>query len=744
LTTTATLLKNAQDGFEPINVSAELKSKAVANLERWLTGEAFADARPQIERLIENENYGALFDAFFQQIPFGTGGRRGPVGFGTNRINPFTISTSIQGHCDFLRRRLGATTELSVVVAYDVRVFRDLRRNYDASRPNPLLGITSKDFARIAAQVYAANGIRVWFPSPERKTYPSTPELSFTIRHLAAHGGLNISASHNHPDDSGAKIYNAWGAQEIPPLDEEMAIIVESISAAKTLPWDDAVRRGLIRWTPADAYDAYIRTNAAVSRRPGERSARVVFTPLHGTGWTSVGSSLERAGFDVECFPDQAEPDGSFPNVLFRSPNPEVRETLGPATEYAKKKGATIVLAADPDADRIGMAVPLGVGPLGVGPNGGKPDRAGEWTCLNGNQIGTVLAAYLFETRAEDGLRGGLAVTTVVTTSLFRRIAEAHGVHVISDLGIGFKYIADVLNQIEEKGEYRGFHAKLSDFVLGIEESHGYLVTAQMRDKDAAGAGVLLAELTSLLERRGKSVPEYLDDIYLQHGYVSNHLVSTVMLGARGFINIRQIQASLREKPPERIGSLRVLRFSDRMNVAEFGPFLSDTDRASRDLLTFELEGGGRIVLRPSGTESKNKIYVEVVGQPLGEHASREDLIREKREIDARARTIAQDFCLESLRRIGVEIPRWALDVSDLVALEWKQDFAASLVPELIRRLRGGETGKTLESWVDGRLAPYGADGRLLVRGAIVSFLESETQPREIRDELRRMFRIQG
>src|SRR5690606_9813873 len=181
---------------------SELKAKALSNLERWLTDREFASARPQIEGLVERENFNVLFDSFFQEIPFGTGGRRGPVGFGTNRINPYTISTSIQGHSEFLRRHIGASAEISVVIAFDVRVFRDLRGTYDLSRANPLLGISSRDFARIAAEVYAANGIRVWFPSPERAAYMSTPELSFTIRHLGAHGGLNVSASHNHPDDN--------------------------------------------------------------------------------------------------------------------------------------------------------------------------------------------------------------------------------------------------------------------------------------------------------------------------------------------------------------------------------------------------------------------------------------------------------------------------------------------------------------------------------------------------------------
>ncbi|HLU48514.1 MAG TPA: hypothetical protein VK116_10530, partial [Planctomycetota bacterium] len=529
------------------------------------------------------------------------------------------------------------------------------------------------------------------------------------------------------PDDNGAKIYNAAGAQEIPPLDEEMARIVESIATARSLPWDEAVRSGMIRWIPPEAYEAYLGANLAVTRRPDRRSAKVVFTPLHGTGWSSVGAVLERAGFEIENFPLQSEPDGSFPNVPFRSPNPEVKESLASATEWARERGADLVLAADPDADRLGLVV---------------PDAKGTWRFLNGNQIGTLLTAYLLEERARAGQRGGFGVTTVVTTSLFRRMCEFYDVHAVSDLGIGFKYIADVLNQIEAKGAYRDIRGTLDDFVLGIEESHGYLVTPAIRDKDAAGAALLLAELASVLRDEGKTAPEHLDDLYRRFGYVSNHLRSTVMQGARGFINIRAIQESLRREPPRSIAGLGLVRFVDRWDEATFGPFLADTDRAARDLLTFELESDTRIVLRPSGTESKNKVYVEVVGQPLGANASSDDLAREKRMIDDRAREVAAAFCLEMLHRIGVDLEPWALEVSDLVALEWKQDFGASFVPELLQRLDAGEADATLETWIDGRLRPYGADGRLLVRGAIAAWIEAKEPARGLRDRLVSLFRI--
>ncbi|MBI4602251.1 MAG: phospho-sugar mutase [Planctomycetes bacterium] len=649
-----------REAFARIDVPEALRQKAEESLARWLEEDAFADARPQLEGLIEKGSFGYLFDSFFQEIPFGTGGRRGPVGFGTNRINPFTVSTSIEGHSQFLKRRFPGAAQLSVVVAFDVRVFMDLRGVYDRARPNPLLGLSSMDFARIAAQVYAANGIRVWMPRPastgsgssgaEKPRYISTPELSFAIRLLKAQGGLNVSASHNHPDDNGAKIYNALGSQEIPPVDEELAKIVEATRAARFIPFGEAVAKGLVRWLPPEVSDAYVETNAKVSRNPAARSARVVFTPLHGTGLDSAGAALRRAGFEVEAFPDQSAPDGTFANVPFRSPNPEVRESLLGARDHARARGADLVLGTDPDADRLGMMAP----------------HEGEWVFLTGNEIGVVLAHYLL---AGAGVRPAgqgerFAVTTVVTTSLFSRIARASGVRVIDDLGVGFKYIAHVMNTLEAEGRYRDIRSTIEGFTIGIEESHGYLVTPATRDKDAAGAAVLLAEISSLLKDRGASFLDYLDDIYRELGYVKNLLVNTVMTGASGFANIRKIQASLRQRPPSSIAGRRVLEIEDRwVETGPLGKIVSETDRMSRDLLLYRLEGGARITLRPSGTESKNKVYVEVSGLALGKGASREALEAEKARIDQAARDLARAFTRDMLSRIVVSIPDHELEI---------------------------------------------------------------------------------
>jgi phosphoglucomutase/phosphomannomutase len=727
----AAFLARAAAGFRGAKVKEEYLDTALRNLERWLQDPQFAAALPQLERLLEKPD--ALFDAFFREIPFGTGGRRGPVGYGTNRFNHFTLATSIQGHAEFLRRRFPGSRDLSVVVAYDVRRFADLRGVYDRGRPNALLGMTSKDFAEIAASVYSANGVRVWMPDPEGGAYLSTPELSFAIIREKASGGLNISASHNHPDDNGAKIYNSHGGQEVPPVDEDLATIVEKTTSAESMPFETAVARGLVRWLAPEVHEAYLEMNRQVSRDGALRSARIVFTPLHGTGFHSAGAALQRAGFDVEVYPDQAEPDGAFPSVPFRSPNPEVPQSLLGAKEHARKRGADLVLGTDPDADRLGMMAP----------------HAGEWVFFTGNEIGIILINYLLShgERPKAGRRP-FVVTTVVTTSLFGRMAKARGVQVLDDLGVGFKYIAEVLSAIEEKGTFRHLRARPEDFLIAIEESHGYLVVPHVRDKDAAGAAVLLGEIASLLKDSGRSFVDYLDEAYREFGYVRNALVSTVMLGASGFVRMRQIQDRLRESPPAAIGGRKVLELTDRWDESgPWGKIQSATDRLSRDLLTFRLEGGARLTLRPSGTESKNKIYVEVCGEPLGKDATDGALARDKERIDAAARDLARSFTREMLSTVDISLPDYALDVSDLVALEWKQDFAEKFLPELIARVeRGGSEGErgALGAWIDRRLSPYGADARLLVAGAVRSYLDLEPPPPRVREALVEAFSLAG
>lgn len=680
------MLESVQAGFAGLAVRPELKSAALANLRTWWEGDAYLPWRPLLERLVADRRWDLLLDSFYQVMPFGTGGRRGTVGVGTNRFNPATLSASVQGHAEFLRRRFPGR-ELHVVIAYDVRVYRDDVGVYPKDVPNPLLGLSSRDFAEIAAGVYAANGVRSTMLPPDSPTYVSTPELSFAIRFLGAQGGLNVSASHNPPDDNGGKFYNERGGQEVPPDDEVMARIVEAVREVRAKPFADARAAGWVHDYGPQIHAAYVRMNLATSLSP-ERGAHVVFTGLHGTGDTTVVDVLRAAGFTVDVEPTQASHDGAFPEVPFRTPNPEVRQSMDRAVALAGRLGADLVMACDPDADRIGLVA-----------------RDGEsWRFFNGNEIAALVTEHRLRARHWER---PIVMKTEVTSELVTRVARRHGAQVVGDLMVGFKYIGDGLKQLEDEGRFAGVEGRPEDFVVGVEESHGVLVTAALRDKDAAGAALALAEMAAGLRKQGRGLGDALRDLWAREGFVVNRLVSTVMRGAAGKARIERIQAALRADPPTEVAGLRVSAFFDRADPeGPLGPIRSGTDAASRDVLVFRLGEDARVLLRPSGTEPKNKIYVEVCGAP-GEPTA---------EVEARAKAIALDFAAQMLARVDLRLPAWALQVSDLVAIESKQHFAEQLLPELRRRLAAGEA---VEPWLDQELRPYGKDPRGLVADAV-------------------------
>ena len=326
------LLTRARESFSSIDLDDDLKQAALKHLEDWLSVDKFADLiepsdyRPLLEWMVASGPADLLLDSFYQVMPFGTGGRRGPVGVGPNRINPYTLAASIQGHVEYLRAHLAAGTDLKVVVAYDVRRFEDLRGVYPKEVANPMLGLSSKDLAQIAASVYVAAGVTVHMLPDQPADFISTPELSFLIRRYGAHGGLNTSASHNHPDDNGGKFYNASGGQEIPPDDERMVEIVERISEVRAMPYAEARASGKILDVTAEDRQAYIDLNLALRMKPEPGAAKIVFSGLHGTGVNTVGRCLQAMGFkkDKQYFdtPEQLEFRGDFLNVKFRSPIP--------------------------------------------------------------------------------------------------------------------------------------------------------------------------------------------------------------------------------------------------------------------------------------------------------------------------------------------------------------------------------------------------------------------------------------
>ena len=716
------LLARARQGIEPIDLPEDIKRSALANFEDWLRTDKLAGLVPSsdysgiLRWMIEAEKFDLLIDSFYQMIPFGTGGRRGPVGVGPNRINPYTIASSVQGHVEYLRQRFGDAETLRVVIANDVRAFHDIRQTYPGDLENPLLGLSSKDFAQIAATVYSAAGVEVYALPSSDGGYISTPELSFLIRWIGAHGGINVSASHNHPDDNGSKFYNAEGGQEIPPDDEKLANIVERIDEIDIPAESAAANSHLIHVIPPEARQAFIDMNLGLRLRRSGRAGKFVFTSLHGTGVDTVGRCLEEMGYakghQLFYVDQQCEIRSDFKYVTFRSPNPEVPETLQMGIELAGKVGGDLLLATDPDADRLGGATRTGDG----------------YAFLTGNEFAAILTRYRLDALEALGRlpKRPLGIKTEVTTNLVRRLFESRNGVVVGDLLVGFKYIAAVLGSLERTGQFRDIEASLDDFVLAAEESHGFMLTPEVRDKDAAGAAVVLAELTSELADRGETVYDYLVDTYKRYGYHSNTVRSTVMQGATGSANIRKIQHLLRSDPPKEIGGRTVLDVNDYWDEVKYGPFLSQTDRSSRNLISFTVEGDIKATIRPSGTEPKNKLYLELAAAPLGPDASLAEFNEHRQAVDREVKEFSNKFLAQMLYLIGVSVPEYAFEISDLVPLRWKVDFCDRFLPEFRERTEAivgnGSSEGDLGTWVDETLRQYGPDARILVRRAFHAY----------------------
>ncbi len=653
------LLNQVRQGFQGLDVPDRYKNRALEWLTRWMTDPVFQDYRPQISYLIETQRWEFLLDAFYQVIPFGTGGRRGLVGIGPNRINPWTIRSSAQGHAQYLIQQFGdEARRRGIVLTYDVRRFSE-KQPYAQDRPNPVQNLDGRDLAVAAAEVYAANGIRVYMFDGVR----STPQLSFTIRHLNGISGDMFSASHNLPSDNGKKVYDRFGGQLIPPEDQTLVDEVsEHVSRIRTLPYREAVEQGLIHPLGEEADQAYQQAVAALSRS-GERGIRLLYAPLHGTGLTSVYPILKQLGFDITLDPATANLSGAFENVTFHIPNPEVRQSFDSALPHAAKIQADLILSTDPDADRIGIMV----------------RHQDDWVFLTGNEIGILLAHYGIR-QAED--RGDLGadstiIKTDVTTSLIARLAESKGVSCIGDLLVGFKYIGAEMNRLDTAG-------KMPGFILGTEESHGYLMGNYARDKDAAGAAIWMAEYAAELKRTGLTLVDQLERIYAAHGYCHNHLTEIRLLGAVGMEQIGSIMDELRRRPPEAFGDFGVQSKRDRWEGPP-QPHLSSTDTAARNVLVFHLRNTDatssmRVTVRPSGTEPKVKMYFEVVGKPcpLAQLDAARAAIRKTGE------HIEKAVMLHCYRILGIDFPErgfllfWQLPLTDkLHYFEIEDDIAA-------------------------------------------------------------------
>ncbi len=638
------LLTLAVEGFKSVEADAAPKAEAARHLKQWLAEPEFVAYRPQLQWLIETRQWAGLLDRFYQILPFGTGGRRGAVGIGPNRMNLWTLAASVQGHCEYLRERFPGVDPLHVALAYDVRQFEDKRKQYNPALPNPVLHLSSRGLAEHAAGVYAANGVQAIILPAESKHFLATPELSFTIRLLRAHGGLNISASHNPPDDNGGKFYDERGGQPVPPEDQLMADLVDQVTVIKYLPYAEALRSGrltLLDETPHRAYIDLCRKQSLIPPPTKTEDFKVVFTPLHGVGSMTALEALVEQGFRVIPVAEQMEPDGQFPNVT-KTPNPEIPESMDRAAVTAKQFKADLVLSTDPDADRLGALA---------------PDRAGNWRFITGNEIAALLTHFKLSKLAQKGRlpSSPIVVRTEVTTSQITRIARHFKAQVIDNLLVGFKYIAEVLWQLEQNGSYEDVRGTPDDFILATEESHGALVMPQIRDKDAAGAAILMAELALDQKRRGQTVLDYIDRLAREFGYYRNEGISVFMTGIQGKQQMALMIDRLRAAPPQQIAGLDVTSFEDlRDEEGKFGPLKGATDAASRNVLVFRCGERAKVALRPSGTEPKAKIYLEVCTSPCKPGTTAAEWQRLCREADALTEKIGTEFKRDALALIGL------------------------------------------------------------------------------------------
>ena len=575
-----------------IDLAGKLSPEAAANVKKWLTEEKYQEYRPEIEKLIEAQDWRTLNDNFWKVVPFGTGGRRGTVGIGSNRINKVTIGESAQGFADYVEKVIPNAKQRGIVVAYDTR-------------------LTSIEFSRYVTSVLAGNNYKVYL----FENYRPTPELSFAIRHFKAAAGVMISASHNPPSDNGFKAYWEDGGQIVPPHDQNIIDIASQIETIQSRDFDEAMQAKDITMIGEEVDRLYVEAVVNESLAPA-RSASLVYSPLHGTGQFSVLPVLEKAGFvNVHVVESQMATDGNFPNIDNHIPNPELAETAKEATRLAQELQADFAVTTDPDADRLGLIV---------------RDSAGQYRSLSGNQIAT-LACYhaLSQMQQQKKLTPKhFIIRTIVTTDFLDALAESFGVKMYNHILIGFKYVAEVIRQHEDQSDEK--------FVFAGEESFGSLKGSYTRDKDAAVIALLIAELASLLKDQGKTLVWQLQELFRKYGLFWEILTTIAYEGAQGGAIMVAIMKGLREKPPQELAGLKVTSVIDRLNQKY-------ADIGQGDVLIFNLseDNHTRVTIRPSGTEPKVKMYTQL-HSPLDPNISDDDLKAAQQEADKLAQALTK------------------------------------------------------------------------------------------------------
>ncbi len=534
----------------------------------WLNGNYDQATKDEINRLLK-ENPDELTDAFYQNLEFGTGGMRGLMGVGTNRMNKYTIGTATQGFANYLRKSKGTDAEIKVAIAHD-------------SRNN------SRFFAETTANVFAANGIKVFLFD----TLRPTPELSFAIRTLKCNGGVVCTASHNPKEYNGYKAYGDDGGQLVPPHDKNVVNEVNAIKTVDDIKWSGGEANITIIGSEMDA--EYIKMVKTLSVYPDviakQHDLKIVYTPIHGSGIMLVPQVLKTFGFtNVNIVLEQEIPDGNFPTVGY--PNPEEPETMSLAIKKAKELDADILLGTDPDADRVGIGI---------------KNHKGEWILMNGNQTAVLGFTYLIEARKAKGIAqaNDMVVKTIVTSDMIDEVAKDNGVACYNVL-TGFKWIAELIKEKEGKENY----------VIGGEESFGMMVGDKVRDKDAVSAVAFLCEMAAYEKEQGKPLYDKLIDLYVKYGFYLEKLISITKKGMRGQEEIAEMMQGYRDAPPKIINGSPVVQLLDYQ--LQVGKNLQTGESHAitlpqSNVLQFILEDGTKISARPSGTEPKIKFYFSV------------------------------------------------------------------------------------------------------------------------------------
>ena len=563
--TTINKLHTIMESNQELIISCENKAK------EWLSSSFNEETRKEVQAMLDNSDKTELIDSFYKDLEFGTGGLRGIMGAGSNRMNIYTVGMATQGFANYLKKSFANKETISVVVGHDCRN-------------------NSRLFAETVAAIFSANGIKVYLFDDLRPT----PEVSFAIRELKCQGGVNITASHNPKEYNGYKAYWDDGAQVLAPHDKG---IIDEVEKVKIEDVKFGANNDLIQIIGKEIDDLYLDKIKTLSIDPAviehHKDLKIVYTPLHGAGRTLIPESLKRWGFEnVYTVKEQMVKDGNFPTVV--SPNPENGEALTLALRDAKEIDADIVMASDPDADRVGMAC--------------KNDK-GEWVLINGNQTCLIFLYYIITNRIKTGKMqpNDFIVKTIVTTELIKKIADKNNVEMI-DCFTGFKWIAREIREFEGVKQYIG----------GGEESYGFMAEDFVRDKDAVSAMCLLAEICAYAKDQGKTLYDLLMEIYLEYGFSYEYTVNVVRPGKTGADEIKQMMENFRNNPPKQLGDSPIVITKDFLKLEQTDANGNVTKLDIPDtsnVLQWFCENGDKVSVRPSGTEPKIKFYFEVKGE---------------------------------------------------------------------------------------------------------------------------------